>query len=326
MRVRPLTFILSLLVSSYCAHADESPKKAHDEKEAIRKGLAYVESKSLTWMRQRNCASCHHVPMMVWAQRDARQRGFQIDENGLREATDFLLQNPRARIEQTPESDGIRFSPADAYTLLAFRDGGTVAEPAAQDTLKKVAAHLLSTQQADGSWEAFEGHPPIYGASPEVTTLFAAFVLDATRTPDSTGDQVKMREWLAAHSKGEDHEALCWRVLIGHERKSSVEHLLKRQNADGGWSQTKERASDAYATGQAVYALVSRGGVDSSAQAVVKARDFLLKTQDPDGSWPMTSRPHLLTGETAKNREPITVAASAWAVLGLLQGSSPAPR
>src|SRR5262245_57349956 len=31
--------------------------------------------------------------------------------------------------------------------------------------------------------------------------------------------------------------------LLGHERKSSVDQLLKRQNADGGWSQTKEMAA-----------------------------------------------------------------------------------
>ena len=134
-------------------------------------------------------------------------------------------------------------------------------------------------------------------------------------------NRTKIRRWLTANSKGESQQALSLRILIDHERRVSVEQLLKRQNTDGGWSQTTEMASDAYATGQAVYALVSRGGIDRSAPAIVKARDFLLKSQQPDGSWVMTSRPpNSGNGTTgAGNLEPITVASSAWAVLGLLQ-------
>ena len=86
-------------------------------------------------------------------------------------------------------------------------------------------------------------------------------------------------------------------------------------------------ASDAFATGQAIYALISRGGLDKSPPAILKARDFLLKTQKPDGSWPMTSRPPN-SGNSTKgsgNLEPITVAAAGWAVLGLLQLTNGTP-
>ena len=149
----------------------------------------------------------------------------------------------------------------------------------------------------------------------------------ADKTDDAASTKVaKIHKWLTANSKAESQLDLSWRILLGHERKSSVDQLLKRQNADGGWSQTKEMASDAYATGQAVYALVSRGGIDNSAPAILKARDFLAKTQKADGSWPMTSRPpNNGNGKTgAGNLEPITVAGSAWAVLGLLQCDPPA--
>jgi hypothetical protein len=64
-----------------------------------------------------------------------------------------------------------------------------------------------------------------------------------------------------------------------------------------------------------------RGGIDRGAPTIVRARDFLLKTQKLDGSWPMTSQPpnsgagNEGTGDVA----PITLTASAWALLGLLQ-------
>jgi hypothetical protein len=64
-----------------------------------------------------------------------------------------------------------------------------------------------------------------------------------------------------------------------------------------------------------------RGGIDRGAPTIVKAREFVLKTQKLDGSWPMTSR--LLNSGAGKegtvDLEPITVATSAWALLGLLQ-------
>ena len=64
-----------------------------------------------------------------------------------------------------------------------------------------------------------------------------------------------------------------------------------------------------------------RGGIDRGAPTIVKAREFLLKTQKLDGSWPMTSRPPNCGAgkEGTGDLEPITVAASAWALVGLLQ-------
>ena len=64
-----------------------------------------------------------------------------------------------------------------------------------------------------------------------------------------------------------------------------------------------------------------RRGIDRGAPTIVKAREFLLKTQKLDGSWPMTSRPPNCGAgkEGTGDLEPITVAASAWALVGLLQ-------
>ena len=68
-------------------------------------------------------------------------------------------------------------------------------------------------------------------------------------------------------------------------------------------------------------ARASLPSIDGGPKDATKARAFLLKTQKPDGSWPMTSRPpNSGKGKGgAGNLEPITVAGSAWAVLGLLQ-------
>ena len=48
--------------------------------------------------------------------------------------------------------------------------------------------------------------------------------------------------------------------------------------------------SDAYATGQALYALQSAGKVNSADPAVKKGLGFLMRTQDDDGSWFVSKR------------------------------------
>src|SRR5205807_9879595 len=111
---------------------------------------------------------------------------------------------------------------------------------------------------------------------------------------------------------------VLWRRLgrPAGERGPLVQHIRKRQNADGGWSQTPDMPSDAWATGQALYAL-AHAGIRSDNPAISRAHAFLIKTQREDGSWPMTSRPIKPGDKGATSLIPITGAGSSWAVMGL---------
>jgi hypothetical protein len=81
--------------------------------------------------------------------------------------------------------------------------------------------------------------------------------------------------------------------------------------------------SDAFATGLALYALSGRSDPGVAA-AIRQAQAFLLKTQRPDGSWPMTSRPAEPAGPgPAKSLGPIKYFGTAWATMGLIR-SGPA--
>jgi squalene cyclase len=55
-------------------------------------------------------------------------------------------------------------------------------------------------------------------------------------------------------------------------------------------------------------------------QAEIKrGQEFLIESQQEDGSWSMTSRPSKPGDAGAKNLVPIQGAAAAWAVLGLVR-------
>jgi squalene-hopene/tetraprenyl-beta-curcumene cyclase len=99
--------------------------------------------------------------------------------------------------------------------------------------------------------------------------------------------------------------------------QSAIDRLLAKQHSDGGWRQTDDSPSDAYATGQALYAL-SFTGVKRDRAEIQRAVSFLTATQRDDGSWPMASRAH--PGEKPYDYVvPITYFASAWATLGLVR-------
>jgi hypothetical protein len=83
-------------------------------------------------------------------------------------------------------------------------------------------------------------------------------------------------------------------------------------------------ASNAWATGQALYAL-AHAGIQPDEPVIARGHVFLTRTQRDDGSWPMTLRPVRPGGGGSKSLIPITGAGSAWAVLGLVR-SCPAAR
>ena len=80
----------------------------------------------------------------------------------------------------------------------------------------------------------------------------------------------------------------------GHAERSLIEQsardIVALQRVDGGWGQRDEMASDAYATGQTLYALLESGTVTASSEAVRRGTNYLLSTQRADGSWYVRSR------------------------------------
>ena len=68
-----------------------------------------------------------------------------------------------------------------------------------------------------------------------------------------------------------------------------VKQLIGLQRPNGGWGQTGNLASDAYATGEALYAL-HETGMAASHQVYRRGVEFLLRTQKEDGSWLVKTR------------------------------------
>lgn len=204
------------------------------------------------------------------------------------------------------------------------------------DDLKRVSDHLLRHQEENGAWmwssAPPKNVPPPFFESDEVATRLAYLALASqveSGADDTQAIQASLARadaWLREQTATDTTQAAVLRLLMKQQAdapvndlKPGIDGLLSLQNSDGGWSQIKGIESDAYATGQVLYAL-NLAGVSCEADGVKNAVGFLARTQREDGSWPMTTRAD--RGETpTQNLIPITYFGSAWATLGLLRST-----
>jgi hypothetical protein len=308
--------------------------------QTVERAIQYLQTESAAWLNTRQCAACHHVPMPLWALAEAERRGYAIDKKlvaGMAESLlgskDKLLASkifpdPAAPPDPRPQGRGLNMGlpmlAVAAQSLPSLTEGQ-------QQSLKLIAEEIVKKQQADGSWEFFATlrRPPIN----ENQTTDAAWIvmaLQGTTGADATKSQrealAKAVAWLDGARGSDTHQDKVLKVILGSRSgkprealQTTIDELLALQRADGGWSQTvPEMKSDAFATGQTLYAL-SLAGLPAERPEIQRAMDFLVATQKADGSWPMTSRatPDGSPG-SAKLLTPITCAASSWATLGLV--------
>ena len=110
--------------------------------------------------------------------------------------------------------------------------------------------------------------------------------------------------------------------------KAAVQQLVALQNSDGGWSQLPDMTSDAYATGTVLVALQRSGEVPTSAPTIQRGIQYLLATQQADGSWHVKSRAnpfqtYFETGYPHGKDQFISVTAGSWATVALLLALPP---
>src|SRR5262249_26262840 len=102
---------------------------------------------------------------------------------------------------------------------------------------------------------------------------------------------------------------------------SAITDVRPLQRPDSGWSQLPTLASDAYATGMALYALAS-AGVPAADPAYQAGLRYLLSTQATDGTWHVTTRavgfqPYFESGYPYKQDQWISAAGTAYAIMGI---------
>jgi hypothetical protein len=60
-------------------------------RQIVRRSIEFLEKEGAAWMKKQQCASCHHIPVMVWALSDASHRGYRVNEKLLGEVAAWAL-------------------------------------------------------------------------------------------------------------------------------------------------------------------------------------------------------------------------------------------
>lgn len=314
-------FGLSGLFSADAQSPGESSARA-----AIDKGLAFLTKDALAWKKEHNCVSCHHASLVVWSMREAKGRGHAVDEAVLAELTKWVADSGDGTTS-VPRPAGIpkALNTKAVYFALAL-EVDPKPDALEQDGIKRYLGTVKRDQTDNGSWASWpETRPPIFGNSDDSMTAMASLSLVPAAAGDTSAKSAldKGVQWLLQTKSDDDPQSIAMRLVLwkrlgrpAEECQSLVQRIGDRQNADGGWCQASGMASDAWATGQALYALAN-AEITPDDPVIARAHTFLIKTQRRDGSWPMTSRPIKPGGEGSKSLIPITGAGSAWAVIGL---------
>src|SRR5262249_39124216 len=115
---------------------------------------------------------------------------------------------------------------------------------------------------------------------------------------------------------------LAWGNAGAEAVRNAARLLAAMQRADGGWSQLPGIESDAYATGQALYALSAAGRMSVTDPVYQKGVEDLLQTQADDGTGHVKWRaiwlhPYFKSGFPYGRDQFISTAGTAWAAMAL---------
>jgi hypothetical protein len=321
--------ILVVFILSGTASAQELRPRPSDVSAAIDRGLAFLAKDALAWKKEHNCVSCHHAGLVIWSMHEAKLRGHSVDETVLAEMTKWVAESGDGKTGVPRPAGRPKALNAKAVWLALALGADPKPDAVAQKGLKLLLETVKSDQTEDGAWSSWpETRPPIFGNSDESMTALATLaLLPVAATGDDSAKSVRDKgvKWLAKTKTDDDPQSVAMRLVLwirlgrpAEEWKPLAQRIKERQNTDGGWSQTKDMASDAWATGQALYAL-AHAGIKPDEPVIKRGLAFLIKTQRDDGSWPMTSRPVKPGGEGSTSLIPITASGSAWATLGLVR-------
>jgi len=325
------TFVsAAVLMTSFVSSVAPAATPA-DVDATLKRGLAFLAKDAVAWRDEHQCVSCHHAALVVWSLHEAKRQGQTVDEPLLAELTKWIAESGDGttgvpRPESVPQAFNEK-AVSFALALVAVPDPDAVV----QQGTKKLLGTIKNDQQENGVWQSWpETRPPLFGHSDERATISALLaLLPAAMAGDVEAITARDRgvQWLSANKTDGDPQSIALRIALWQKLGRPADEMApllslvrQRQNADGGWSQSPEMASDAWATGQALYALAS-AGIKRDDPAIERGQSFLVATQRDDGSWPMTSRPTKPGGDGSTSLIPIVGAGSAWGVIGLARST-----
>jgi hypothetical protein len=279
---------------------------------------------------RQNCLSCHQHYLPMAAVGHAKERAVRLDRAAALRQIELVIEEMDPGTEDVAEAV---FS-AEPVHGFGYQVLGLTSEyvPAQLGTDAAVH-HLAVIQAADGRWQVNIPRPPIQSSDVTATALAILTIKKygwLGRQAEFERAVDRGRQWLWT-AKAETTEEAAYQLLGLHwageppEKLAELAHTLaSQQREDGGWAQLATLESDAYATGQALYALARAARRPVSDPKWHQGLRFLLATQHDDGSWHVARRafpfqPTMTSGYPHHRDAWISAAGTSWAVMAMTQ-------
>jgi ankyrin repeat protein len=295
--------------------------------EASRRGIALMETSTKTFFQQSGCVSCHSQNMTGMVVGTARQHGLGMNKDAAKERLTTVSTS------WAPKAEGllVRDDPPGGADMVAYALLGMAGEGYTPDFVTAAMARNLAVQQlAGGNWHRGGiARVPVEDSDITLTAIsirsLALFSNGGTRSEYNERIS-RAATWLASAKPSYSEEfnmrllGLKWSGAPAATVDRAAREILLQQRASGGWGQNDFLPEDAYATGQALYAL-SEAGIAGNA-AFRKGSDYLVRTQAPDGSWHVVSRsvkfqPYFQGGFPYDHDQWISSMGTGWATMAL---------
>ena len=302
-----------------------------DIKKSAAKSILLLQESSYTFSNNTpfKCASCHHNTLTSVAAELAVKKGIPVVDSFTTSRLSSLagtvmgICNPNLINQFVP----VNFIPP--YMLM-----GLHAEKYQPDFNTDIAVDCIMGQaKPDGSFLTESGRAPLETGEAHLVTLdVRAIQLYAAPAKKKKADEIiaRSKQWLEKLNTNNQQElafqllGLQWCGSNKELKMKIADKLISMQNADGGWSQLPTMKSDAYATGQTLYALYESGLLKPKNDTYQKGLEYLLKTQDESGAWIVVTRVYPIQPFVSSQFPPydenqfISATASNWATLALL--------
>ncbi|HEY2018534.1 MAG TPA: prenyltransferase/squalene oxidase repeat-containing protein [Bryobacteraceae bacterium] len=295
-----------IAVLAFLLLADVSPEQ---------RAVNYLAGEVPRWQRDNHCFSCHNNGDGARALYAAARRGFVLPKGTLDDTTRWLLQ-PAGwdRNQGTPGFSNAKLARIQFAAALAeaFVDGY-----APRTTLIEGARLLLPDQETDGSWRVdtggAPGAPATYGIA--LATYMARHTLETAGAREFAGPIARANRWFLAAEPANLLETATLLLALPRSvevKRKWLDQLLRAQTAEGGWGPQLHAPAEPFDTAIVLLALDAIRDPKRTVRAAARGRAFLVSRQEPDGSWPETTRP---PGQITYAEH---ISTSGWALYALL--------
>ena len=298
-------------------------------KPAVARGLSLMEKTSGQFFAKGGCISCHQQNVTDIAASAAAHAGVYVNDKAVAErkkqAQAFYGPAGPALLERMD----VAGSPDQPlYVLAALASAGYVPDR----TTDALLANVVAQQTASGAWHlGGVTRPPVEDGDFFRTALGIRAVKSfgpAGRAVENQDRVHRAVAWLEAATPltAEDRNMQLlgshWAGADPGAIQKAAAGITATQRPDGGWAPRRQLATDAYATGQSLFALAEGAGLSPTAPEYAKGVNWLLSNQRGDGSWFVRSRapkfqPYFESGFPYGQDQWISSMATGWATSAL---------